>query len=175
MRSCNRHIPPIIQEGRARAGQSTSCARWGKAPYPTVTSHAKIGGGAINGHKVVYCTCKCIEMFFLIPIFFHPHFLTSMRSCNGHAPPIIQEGRACAGQSTSRAGWDRAPHPTVTSHAEGGGRNRGVTLVGAVHGVALVSAVALSTVFPPANVSALANIYSLLFLFFLHLNFRSNL
>jgi hypothetical protein len=48
----------------------------------------------------------------------------------------------------------------VTLHAEKkeGGGNRGVALVGAVHGVTLVGAVALATVFVLANVSALVNI-----------------
>jgi hypothetical protein len=55
--------------------------------------------------------------------------LISMKLCNGHTPPIIQEGRARAGQSTSRAGRDKIPLPTVSSHPEwGGGVNNSTIL-----------------------------------------------
>jgi hypothetical protein len=41
---------------------------------------------------------KCLFGFFLFFLTFSSRFLTSTRSCNGHAPLIIQEGRARAGQ-----------------------------------------------------------------------------
>jgi hypothetical protein len=44
-----------------------------------------------------------------------------MGSYNGQVPLIIQEGRARAGQSTSRAGRGKIPLSTVSSHAEGVG------------------------------------------------------
>jgi hypothetical protein len=37
-------------------------------------------------------------LLFLLGFPFFSHFLTFSRSCNGHAPLIIQEGCACAGQ-----------------------------------------------------------------------------
>jgi hypothetical protein len=34
----------------------------------------------------------------ILPFKFFPHFSTSLRSCNGHAPLLVQERRARAGQ-----------------------------------------------------------------------------
>jgi hypothetical protein len=53
--------------------------------------------------------------------FLSSQFLTSLRSCNGHAPLIIQEGRARAGLRPSRVEWGKVPHLTVSSHSEIGG------------------------------------------------------
>jgi hypothetical protein len=43
-------------------------------------------------------TSKCLFGFFLFFLTFSSQFLTSSRSCNRHAPLIIQKGRARAGQ-----------------------------------------------------------------------------
>jgi hypothetical protein len=76
----------------------------------------------------VGCNKRFIHLHFtlFITVFYHVApvtslILTSMRSCNGHVPPIIQEGRARAGQSNSRAGRGKIQLPTVSSHTEWGG------------------------------------------------------
>jgi hypothetical protein len=52
---------------------------------------------------------------------FHPHFLTSMRSCNRHAPLLIQEGRARAGQYVQPLRVGQYPAPNSSEAREGGG------------------------------------------------------
>jgi hypothetical protein len=53
----------------------------------------------LNSEKSVACTCTNLHacfFSFLIILFLFPTFL---RSCNGHAPLLVQEGRALAGQN----------------------------------------------------------------------------
>jgi hypothetical protein len=141
LRSCNGHAPLIIQEGRARAGLRPSRVEWGKVPHLTVSSHSEIGGGGgwvINcdflvgfSHSLLLFLLQCPFHFMMSHSLSHPVFLTSLRSCYGHAPLIIQEGRARAGLRPSRAEWGRIPHSTVTSHSKnsGGGTTNGHLVV----------------------------------------------
>jgi hypothetical protein len=59
-----------------------------------------------------------------------PSFLTSLRSCNGHAPLIIQEGRARAGQRVQphRVGHCATPNSSLALGMVGGGGKVSVAL-----------------------------------------------
>jgi hypothetical protein len=49
-------------------------------------------------------------------LLFYFSTLTSVRSCNGHAPPIIQEGRARAGQIPQPRRDGQNPEPDSSKH-----------------------------------------------------------
>jgi hypothetical protein len=113
-RSCNGHAPLIIQEGRARAGQKVQPRRVRQSS--ALNSSKARGKGRKDGKRK--CSAKCLShsqgvcllakclshyiaaLFGVLLIFesYFPLIPTSSRSCNGHAPLLIQEGRAHAAQ-----------------------------------------------------------------------------
>jgi hypothetical protein len=96
MRSCNEHAPLIIQEGRARAGQIPQPRRDGQSPDLDSSKHSKGEGGEIpllrGGNIEVRCRTRKCMVSMASWLLFSSSTLTSMRSCNGHAHLIIQEG-----------------------------------------------------------------------------------
>jgi hypothetical protein len=129
LRSCNGHAPLIIQEGRARTGHRVPCA--------TPNSSKALG---MWGGGVAKCLSRSrirtrvphsliLQVFFvfflLFSVFSPPRFPTSLRSCNGHAPLISQEGRARAGQKVQprRVRQNSALDSSLALGKGGGGRD----------------------------------------------------
>jgi hypothetical protein len=69
---------------------------------------------------------KCFPLWSYL-IFSSPRLLTSLRSCNGHAPLIIQEGPARAGQKVQprRVRLSSALNSSKALRKGGGSRGRG--------------------------------------------------
>jgi hypothetical protein len=61
------------------------------------------------------------SLLFFLPnyLLFSSILLTSVRSCNGHAPLIIQEGRDRAGQIPQPRLDGQSPDPDSSEHSKG--------------------------------------------------------
>jgi hypothetical protein len=123
--SCNGHAPLIIQEGRARAGQNVQPRQDGLKSY--LNSSLAQGKGWGGRESVSQGCCRTLKhlakvssgsSWFSFPL--SSHLLTSLRSCNGHAPLIIQEGRARAGQNVQRRRDGQNSDLNSTKHTEMG-------------------------------------------------------
>jgi hypothetical protein len=113
--------PLINQEGCARAGQIPHPRQDGQSPDPDSSiAHGSKGGGAMMVIVIGrWAHSQSIFFLFLFSSFpsrfssllFSSTLLTSARSCNRHVPPIIQEGRARAGQIPQPRRDGQSPDP----------------------------------------------------------------
>jgi hypothetical protein len=108
--SSHPNLHMVLQRARPSYNPRGTCPCWAEHPAaPGGTnlltrqflSTQKVGGGVTG----VLHSQVLSQMYFALAnvvgfcsFFFFSHFLTSLRSCNRHAPLIIQEGRARAGQ-----------------------------------------------------------------------------
>jgi hypothetical protein len=114
-----------------------------------------VGGGRQFGIRCGYRTRKCILVFFLPD--FLPSSLPNLHEVVQRARPSYNPRGTCPCWSKiqQRRVCSRAPHPTVSWHAEVGGLKRGSRT---------------RKCFALTNVDALADVFSFIFIFFSHLN-----
>jgi hypothetical protein len=121
------NLHEVVQRARPSHNPRGTCPCWSE-PQPrregqNPTPNSIIARGRGKRIRVDHGVArKCVtrtqmchsQMIALSNVFLSSSFLkvkTCMRSCNGHVPPIIKEGRARAGQSTSRSGRGKKPAP----------------------------------------------------------------
>jgi hypothetical protein len=116
---------PAAQGGGNPAPDSSLAHGWGvdRGGGAVMVMVIEVGPSVCRAHT--FALGAALAIIFFLPVLFHPRFLTSMRSCNGHAPLIIQEGCARAGQNVQprRVGQTSALCSSLAR--EGGGGEQG--------------------------------------------------
>jgi hypothetical protein len=108
----------VVQWARPSYNPRGTCPRWAEsAAAPRLDNTPKLDSSiahGVGGGKVFFALTLTLvphlNVFFFVPVYsFPPPPPASQphpRSCNGHAPLIIQEGRARAGQKIQpRRDW----------------------------------------------------------------------
>jgi hypothetical protein len=141
-RLCNGHAPLLIQKGCASAGQKVQLRLVGQYATPDDSSIApgmwekkKMFGKVSvalakcllhsqsdcrtllpHSHALANASSGFFPCFSLLVCSSFPRFPTYSKSCNGHAPLLIQKGRARTGQKVQprRVSKCPAPHPRVS-------------------------------------------------------------